>query len=535
MKKFLLIISMALLGISASAELQIVQKKNKYGFADETGKVVIKQQYDQVFPFENGMAKVQKGKKWGYIDTQGKPVIKIEYDFITELDDSNLLRVKKSNKWGYLRKDGSVLIKPEFTFIGTPNEQGYVWVSKGKTLDAGAIGLYKDGVMIVKPQYRYLGFYQKTDSADYSDGHVFTTAAANEITENFTKLSTSDVPYIWYDRAFNRGMLDLNGKVIIKEIAYAQGAPSDNLVSIRQYNRKKSTYAYNYMPIDGSNKKLFKKDIVLGTEQPELCHPFKEGSALIVTKNSGCYLIDKTGATKSQKYASALPIGNNMFIVKSGNLMGVINDRGTEIVDCKYSDLRKPVEGRYMSACDASTSKYGIIDDSGAVIVPFAYEDAAGIIQNKVYLKDSFGWGVFDMNLKPIIAPRWDDISFAFNPTDKVVWVKNSFDGKWHTLSFETDKYMYNLAFDEITAFNKDGISVVRDGNKYGAVHNTGYVVIPAMISSPLLIKTALAQLKSSGKDKMSEADTYRFNIYQNPERHKYRLHQTVSAEMWDY
>ena len=33
----------------------------------------------------------------------------------------------------------------------------------------------------------------------------------------------------------------------------------------------------------------------------------------------------------------------------------------------------------------------------------------------------------------------------------------------------------------------------------------------------------------------MNDTEAFRFNIYNNGERHKYRLHQQIADEMWDF
>ena len=41
---------------------------SKYGFIDKSGKVVIEPQFDLVFDFSEGLARVEKDGKWGFID-----------------------------------------------------------------------------------------------------------------------------------------------------------------------------------------------------------------------------------------------------------------------------------------------------------------------------------------------------------------------------------------------------------------------------------------------------------------------------------
>ena len=65
------------------------EKTNKYGYKDESGKVVVKPVYNLAYEFSDGKyAEVNigadyannKGGKWGIIDTKGKIIIPIKYD-----------------------------------------------------------------------------------------------------------------------------------------------------------------------------------------------------------------------------------------------------------------------------------------------------------------------------------------------------------------------------------------------------------------------------------------------------------------------
>lgn len=84
----------ALVGALSAQTLTVMKEKEKYGYADENGKMIIKAQYTQAYPFENGKAKVRKGDKWGYIDEKGKALIAIDYENI-EPFENGIARVKK--------------------------------------------------------------------------------------------------------------------------------------------------------------------------------------------------------------------------------------------------------------------------------------------------------------------------------------------------------------------------------------------------------------------------------------------------------
>lgn len=50
----------------------------KAGFVDKTGKLVIPYEYDSVWPFSDGCARVEKNSKYGFISKRGRVVVPIK-------------------------------------------------------------------------------------------------------------------------------------------------------------------------------------------------------------------------------------------------------------------------------------------------------------------------------------------------------------------------------------------------------------------------------------------------------------------------
>ncbi len=520
------------------AELHIIQEKEKFGYADETGNVVIKPQYTKATFFENGMAKVCKGDKWGYIDETGKPVIAIEYDEIDEFNDNGIALVKKGKKKGYIRKDGSIMIKPEFNFIGAINEKGYVWVAKGKTLENSMKGLFLNDKMILPVKYREFGFYQKTDSIDYGDGNIFVSAQATEMTKNMSRLSLSDIPYIWTDVMFKRGIVDLEGNVVVKNVAYAMGAPVQDRVAMCQFAKKKNKY--NYMTFNGKGgQKLFKNDIEKAITEEDPNHavnPFFDGVAKICLSNRQAYLIDLDGYKISDDYTEIHTLTGKGFIAVNNGSYNLLDSKGKNVGASDYSRIVAPFDNNFsaLAACNKE-GKYGFIDLSGKEICPFVYDDATTFCYGNGYVKSKGKWGVIDNKMNFKAQPRWADIMVATNDNIQYVWVKNQQDSKWNCLKLGDDCLVSGMNFVEVSPFSAEGNSIVKTDENFAVVNTGGAMVIPARFSSPEVCAMALEYLKSSGKASMSEADAYRFNIYNHPDRHKFKLNQNIDSNMWDF
>lgn len=539
MKRICYLLAMAAICTPAFADLHIVQKKDKYGYADENGIVVIKEQFSTAMPFKNGRAKVQKGDKWGYIDTNGKEIIKIEYTEIGEFNDKGIARVNKSKKFGYIREDGSFVIKPEYNFIGSFNDQGYVWVAQGKTLESATKGLFKNDQMVIKPSYRCFGFYQKTDSCDYSDGSFFGADVANEMTENFSILSTSEIPYIWVDKSYKRGIVNLEGKEILKPQLYAMGAPVDGIVKIVQFNNKKNKY--NYIDIY-SGKKLLKKDIekALDKKNPvHGCYPFRNGVAMVCPDDKTAYLIDKTGTQKSSSYTGMTAVADKGFIVIQNGRYGFMDLNANETIKpSTYSYLGAPKDfsDGLLVAKNADTGKCGYLSTNGDIMIAFNYDGAANFRYGKGYVKTTDGgWGVIDKSGNSLVETKWNNVMMSTHDNDDYIWVQKKDSKKWGCYNIQTKDFAFSDEYDSAEPFNLEGLSTVSRDGKYAIVKTTGSIVIPPLFDKSETCNKALSYIKEKGKDCMEEIDAYRFNIQFHPDLHKSRINQKIENNMWDY
>src|SRR5882762_11324102 len=126
-----LVLSAMLLGAQPkSRETKIlfpVEKDDKWGFIDRTGRIVVPLQFDSANDFHEGLALVTaKGKKL-FIDETGRIVITPQFDIVHDFSEGvaavnigetripNLGLISNPGKWGYIDKTGKLVLPLRFT------------------------------------------------------------------------------------------------------------------------------------------------------------------------------------------------------------------------------------------------------------------------------------------------------------------------------------------------------------------------------------------------------------------------------------
>jgi hypothetical protein len=116
----------------SSDDLVPVQQNGEWGYADRTGRVVIKPQFRRAGRFSEGLALVWTGGapltdpvatsfvRMGYIDPTGRWVIhsRFQYYFFDDFSEGLVPFRKQFGKWGYMDRMGKIVIRPQFDWAG---------------------------------------------------------------------------------------------------------------------------------------------------------------------------------------------------------------------------------------------------------------------------------------------------------------------------------------------------------------------------------------------------------------------------------
>ncbi len=117
-----------------------IRQDKHWGYADKTGKLVIKPQYDDAMPFREGLAAVKLGGFWGFIDAKNKTVIERQFLNAMPFSEGLAAVMTVDKKIGYIDKtvneDHSThwVIPAKFSIAGRFLEQR-AWVDDGYYID----------------------------------------------------------------------------------------------------------------------------------------------------------------------------------------------------------------------------------------------------------------------------------------------------------------------------------------------------------------------------------------------------------------
>ena len=91
--------------------LQRIEQNDHWGFADETGKIVIPCIYNAVTYFQEGLACVESDKrKWGFVDEKGNEIIPCKWEDVGFFSEGLAYAEDAFGRIGFIDKKGKVVI-----------------------------------------------------------------------------------------------------------------------------------------------------------------------------------------------------------------------------------------------------------------------------------------------------------------------------------------------------------------------------------------------------------------------------------------
>jgi hypothetical protein len=107
------------------------QIKDKFGYVNSQGQVVIQPQFDGVMKFSEGMAGVKRDNLWGYISLNGEELISPQFDDVGSFY-RGLAIVKKAGKSFIINKEGLSVLKDAYDRICLTDDNYFLTENDGK-------------------------------------------------------------------------------------------------------------------------------------------------------------------------------------------------------------------------------------------------------------------------------------------------------------------------------------------------------------------------------------------------------------------
>lgn len=355
-----------------------VCKNKKYGFIDKLGHEIIPCIYDEAGDYKLGVSIVVKGEKKGAINQHGNMIIPCKYDNIHSFGEDSLAVAFLDEKSGFIDLKGNIVIPFNYEYCEKFSE-GLAAVRQG-----GAYGfINKKGELVIPCKY-----------GELYNGHGFSEGLVGVSVEGK-----------W-------GYIDKTGKIIIPFQDGLTGLPFSSGLSVKWRGGLKILYDKNGFPTirntpyEGAfiNKK---GELVSEFFEAQNIGGFRNGYSFIADKNGWEGLIDTRGNFIIPCKYSFIANGfdDNYVVVKLNDKYGVAKkSTGQIVIPCMYDigyDGWSFCEGVIPVKKDG---KMGYINENNQLAIPFIYDEADAFSEGFAVVKrygkygyvDRYGHDTFD-------------------------------------------------------------------------------------------------------------------------------------------
>lgn len=188
---------------------------------------------------------------------------------------------------------------------------------------------------------------------------------------------------------------------------------------------------------------------------------------LSVFDGSKYYLCDINSEVIAGPFDYVSTINGNIGVIKEGNAWKIINNKGEQIVDKTYDDVKLDSKsiayrgGMFVKSGDL----YYLIDEKGNNISDQGFEDACLFVDELAAVKKDGKWGFINRKGEQVIDYQYHEaksFSGGFAPV--------KLNGKWGYITLEKDKerLAIDYQFEDALGFDSTGkIAFVKQGNEW--------------------------------------------------------------------
>lgn len=323
-----------------------------------------------------------------------------------------------------------------------------------------------DGKPVIKAEYASVGFFREGLAWAEKKGKYGFVNKMNEVVIDFRFDGVNDFER---GRAIVQigegyGIIDRSGSIIVEPIYNDLGQFSEGLI----YARKDSLYGYldslGYARIPMQFDEAFS---------------FSGGRAKVKAKGFEYFIDAYATLLVPPVYEQVDFFTDTLLTFTEKELKGIMNRRGQVIVPAVYDHVGELVNGRALVIRDEFA---GYIDATGREIIPAVYDSYASLTQegdfsgDYVRVRKAGKYGVIDRSGKVIIPFQYDHLGRA---SSLIAYEKK---GKWGYMNVSGKAII--LPVYELAESFSYGLGLVRTEAGFGAVDTTGKAIIPAQYAS---------------------------------------------------
>lgn len=225
--------------------VQIFEKNGKYGLRGTSGKVIVKTDYDYIYPLNQSHYLVEKGNKIGLISESGAIVLDPIFDDIQELNSTDYI-VTDNSKWGVVTRHQRIIVPLEYTGIDKLSDYLYI-INKGEKK-----GLMDKSGRVVHPPYYdditnlsdLLYLLKNGQTISLIDNLGNTVMSGNY--DSFEKLQNSHLYKVASGN--KKGIIDLSGKLNVDPIYDDIDCTDDNFIILKKDGKYGFVINYKHIP-----------------------------------------------------------------------------------------------------------------------------------------------------------------------------------------------------------------------------------------------------------------------------------------------
>ena len=371
-------------------------RTQRFGYHNLLGDPCIRYRYTQARDFSEGLAAVQDGKSqlWGFIDSRGKWVIEPRFEEAYSFSQGKAV-VKGLARWAYANKNGNIqAIEGNYQQVFDLRE-GFSVVSAEK----GFGFINSNGKEIVAPQFDFLDNFQNGIAVflKNNEAGVIDNTGKIRIQPRYEEIYRFDERHYLIQQNGLKGLITLDGETVIPPNYSEIGLFKDGLAPVMRAG------LWGFVDSKGNE--------IIPCQFAEVGPGFQDGNNSVRLPNRW-QIAHKADTLELPAYDEVLPFYGYSAAFRKGSLWGFLNIQGEESIEPKYDELIFNKGGLVFGRVPQSDGsvRFALVNNRGKEITEAKYTDVVRFCEGYSAVKTAAGWGFIDANGIEVIRPQYDEV-----------------------------------------------------------------------------------------------------------------------------